>query len=544
MGIRASIGTIEFPPKRLTVTETALITSERCYLLQKFLRKVSSLVCVNSLHPSTARVQLALQNFLELGERERLEHIHDLELRNNAGVKNMVQVYVHSVMQMAVMDKVLSGFLDNFDDDSEEDARKAWSEEEGRAVLFAFRDFIDNLQNVLYEGIGDECLAVAERYQVSFYDNFHLVRPEAPADEGIPRRNHSVSVGSGDVEDDSLDDIGRGCQDVSEDAADAEENTALMPEHPRNLHVSQAQAQDPHGQHADRAPGPDDLGPGQSIIPSNGCSSHRGSGSGLQNTIERLNEDEVRSLVRSCIRRQVEIELYVSCSGRIKYVLEASFAAAETKLRRNIVALQHQPQSFYGVPIHGISPSSWDEIVYALKDLRKRTLPHDRLDALLAAAKYIPLLFMREHPKAAAPLGADEFLPIFIYVLVKAQLPHMLALNEELQALCDPDKRLSESGYYLATLEAALSHLMEADTSGEQLTPLYQPSLDESDAFGGGFDNDDEEDGDEDDDEEEEEEDDERWRDSGSTSLLSPSSASTPSVPSPSTKDTARSEEV
>lgn len=476
VSIRASIGSIEFPPKRLTVNETALITSERCYLLQKFLRKVSSLVCVNSLHPSTARVQLALQNFLELGERERVEHIHELEQRNRTGLKNMVQVYVHSVMQMAVMDKVLSGFLDNFDDDSADDARRTWTEEEGKKVLFGFRDFVDNLQGVLYDGIGDECLLVAERYQVSFYDQFQMARP-APAVPPSPSPSHSP----GEQEDDSLDDIGRGCMHVTE-SSDCEDG--LLRERLRSSMSGSGS-------------GSASPAPGQQSAASE---------LQLQDTIERLNEDEVRSLVRSCIRRQVEIELYVACSGRLKLVLESSFAPAEAKLRRNIVALQHQPQSFYGVPIHGISPSSWDEIVYLLKDLRARTLPHDRLDALLLAAKEIPLLFMREHPGAAAPLGADEFLPIFIYVLVRAQIPHMLALNEELQALCDPDKRLSESGYYLATLEAAISHLMEVDTNSEQLFPLQQPSVDEADAFGGGFDHDDEEEGEEDEEDEEEEE--------------------------------------
>jgi hypothetical protein len=98
-----------------------------------------------------------------------------------------------------------------------------------------------------------------------------------------------------------------------------------------------------------------------------------------------------------------------------------------------------------------------------LRDIRSHTLPHDRLQALVAAAKEIPDLFISEHVGTDKPLGADEFLPIFIYVLVRAEIPDLLALNEELQALCDPDKRLSETGYYLATLEASIQHLVEAD---------------------------------------------------------------------------------
>ena len=101
-----------------------------------------------------------------------------------------------------------------------------------------------------------------------------------------------------------------------------------------------------------------------------------------------------------------------------------------------------------------------------MRDIRSRTLPHDRLEQLLLTAKEIPIHFVREHPSSIednTSLGADDFLPIFIYVIAKAQIPDLLALSEELQALCDPDKRMSETGYYLATLEASLQHILEAN---------------------------------------------------------------------------------
>ena len=58
-------------------------------------------------------MQLALQQFLEV--TERLENISILESRHPPilSEKNMVQVFVHSVMQMTCMDKVLSGNFDN-----------------------------------------------------------------------------------------------------------------------------------------------------------------------------------------------------------------------------------------------------------------------------------------------------------------------------------------------------------------------------------------------------------------------------------------------
>lgn len=58
-------------------------------------------------------------------------------------------------MQMTVMDKVLSSFLDNFFEEAAEEDRKGLTnvtEESSRRVLDKVREYIDNLQNVLYDG--------------------------------------------------------------------------------------------------------------------------------------------------------------------------------------------------------------------------------------------------------------------------------------------------------------------------------------------------------------------------------------------------------
>jgi hypothetical protein len=53
----------------------------------------------------------------------------------------------------------------------------------------------------------------------------------------------------------------------------------------------------------------------------------------------------------------------------------------------------------------------------------------------------------------------------------------IVVINEEVQALCDSDSRLSEAGYYLATLEASIQHIIDIDVdSGE----LMRQSSDES----------------------------------------------------------------
>ncbi len=183
----------------------------------------------------------------------------------------------------------------------------------------------------------------------------------------------------------------------------------------------------------------------------------------MQEVLLRLSEDEVRSLIRTAIRRQVEAEVFIGCSARLNYVLRQSFAAADTELSAKLARIINMPQSFYGIPEAHWSPSDWDVLVRDLRDIRSKTLPLDRMDWLLQVSKEIPRLFQLEHPRADKPLSADDLLPIFIYIVVRAQIGDLLALNQEFQSLCDPDKRLSETGYYLATLEACLQHLVEAE---------------------------------------------------------------------------------
>lgn len=86
-------------------------------------------------------------------------------------------------------------------------------------------------------------------------------------------------------------------------------------------------------------------------------------------------------------------------------------------------------------------------------------LPSDKLDVLVGAVKEVHATFKREHPRESA-LGADDFLPIMIYILVQAGVQRLLAIKTLLSALCDPARLLSEAGYCVATLEAAADFLL------------------------------------------------------------------------------------
>lgn len=125
----------------------------------------------------------------------------------------------------------------------------------------------------------------------------------------------------------------------------------------------------------------------------------------------------------------------------------------------------------------------------ALRKIEEKSIPYDRIMALLQAAHEIPNLYKLEHVGSETALGADDFLPIFIYVVVRAQIKDISLINEEMQALCDPDGRMSEAGYYLATLEASIQHISDIDiNTGELQEGMYVDSSDESDVDNDGDD--------------------------------------------------------
>ncbi len=58
-------------------------------------------------------------------------------------------------------------------------------------------------------------------------------------------------------------------------------------------------------------------------------------------------------------------------------------------------------------------------------------------------------------------MSADDFLPLFTYVLVQAALPQLLLVKELMINLVDDEETFGECGYYLTTLEASTRHITD-----------------------------------------------------------------------------------
>lgn len=143
---------------------------------------------------------------------------------------------------------------------------------------------------------------------------------------------------------------------------------------------------------------------------------------------------------------------------------------------------QSRPQSFFGIPVQHISLSSWETAVAHLRLLsgESTALPSEKLDVLVAALREVHALFRREHHHPGngneggsgtdqQQLSADDLLPIFIYILCQCGIARLLSLKTMLAALGEPARMLAETGYCLATLEAAIDYIVRMDENAGEI---------------------------------------------------------------------------
>lgn len=74
-------------------------------------------------------------------------------------------------------------------------------------------------------------------------------------------------------------------------------------------------------------------------------------------------------------------------------------------------------------------------------------------------------------------VSADDFLPMFTYVLVQADLPQLLLVKELMTNLVDDEETYGECGYYLATLEASTQHVCDLAAEFQNIQQKSRMSL-------------------------------------------------------------------
>lgn len=190
-------------------------------------------------------------------------------------------------------------------------------------------------------------------------------------------------------------------------------------------------------------------------------------------------ESQWTRLVHEAIRAQIEIEVYVPLRSVVSRWLVYGWKHEDMEVHFKMNELRVRPQSFFCIPQDKqLESASLQLVIDILKvGVGRRTLPCTKLRAILKAARAISSLLAnqgnygdRDGKEGSANsgtqyLGADDFLPIFIYCVVQADMERPCALCVLLRTLCDRMNRIGEVGYYLASFEAAITHIQELDLS-------------------------------------------------------------------------------
>eukprot|EP00897_Mesotaenium_endlicherianum_P006351 jgi/Mesen1/5744/ME000291S04927 len=149
-------------------------------------------------------------------------------------------------------------------------------------------------------------------------------------------------------------------------------------------------------------------------------------------------------------------------------------AAADAALQDKMAALQHflRPQHL-DIPAHFQNESSW---LLAQKELQKMgsyKAPRDKLVCVLNACRVINNLLINVVSMAAdtdAP-GADDFLPVLIYVVIKANPPQLHSNLAYIQHYRAEKRLVSEAAYFFTNLVSAASFVENLDASSLSLDP-------------------------------------------------------------------------
>ena len=195
-------------------------------------------------------------------------------------------------------------------------------------------------------------------------------------------------------------------------------------------------------------------------------------------------------LVREAVREQVEIEVYVPLRSLLSQWLVNGWRHEDMEAHYKIKELRKRPQRFFRLP-SARPTNEWMAASNILKEgVGQSTLPCVKLRAIVDAAQEISKIF--EKGKATGTiitstpqnhLGADQFLPIFIFCVVQAEIDRPCALCVLLRSLCDRINKIGEIGYYLASFEAAVCHIQEIDLAeeqGQQMRSFLSVNLDSS----------------------------------------------------------------
>ncbi|XP_067894861.1 ras and Rab interactor 3 [Heterodontus francisci] len=146
-------------------------------------------------------------------------------------------------------------------------------------------------------------------------------------------------------------------------------------------------------------------------------------------------------------------------------------------LKENQQIVQNTTTTDLGVTTSVPEVNLLEKIQQKLSTMHQAYSPDKKVTYLLKSCKLI--YDSMAVGNTAKPYGADDFLPVLMYVLARSNLTSLLLDVEYMMELLDPSLHLGEGYYYLTTTYGALEHIKHYDkhTVTRQLSHEVQDSI-------------------------------------------------------------------
>lgn len=179
----------------------------------------------------------------------------------------------------------------------------------------------------------------------------------------------------------------------------------------------------------------------------------------------------------------VESALYKCVLKPLQEAINACLREIHTKdrslqqLKENQLVILATTTTDLGVTTSVPEVATMEKILQKFASMHKAYSPEKKISTLLKTCKLIYDSMALGNP--GKPYGADDFLPVLMYVLARSNLAEMLLDVEYMMELMDPALQLGEGSYYLTTTYGALEHIKNYDkmTVTRQLSMEVQDSI-------------------------------------------------------------------
>ncbi|XP_030643286.1 ras and Rab interactor 3 [Chanos chanos] len=198
---------------------------------------------------------------------------------------------------------------------------------------------------------------------------------------------------------------------------------------------------------------------------------------------------ELQNIQEAAVYSEEKLEVIIEaalCKSVLKPLREAVYnslrdihtrEASLKKLRENQQVVLGTTTTDLGITTSVPEMTVMEKIQVKLGNLHQEYSPQRKIDLLLKACKMIYESMSVGSPGKA--YGADDFLPVLMYVLARSNITALLLDVEYMMELMDPALQLGEGSYYLTTTYGALEHIKNYDKQAmtRQLSREIQDSI-------------------------------------------------------------------